>query len=381
MTRSAGFVPTIHPDSGPVPLGAFAHQDLDSVRLILRGTSVVDWYRLHLTEEAACSALLEVNGFELSNPVDRRRLDALRDQACTYLRTHLNYRLPASVVGDPDSGERRPDVPQLLRLASGAGRRSERFAACLVLKVMHIIQYVEARELRSVLPISNEELAILVRARIERVVRGLNERGFPILEFSGNTKELASLVSKLLARRRTQAAQVFDRLRFRFVVERMEDIPSLVLALSRELFPFNYIVPEQSDNTLIDVDHMLSRAGNLIATGTGTRPPDKDLNEVAKAMPGGPRRNEFSGPDYRVVNFVAEVPVPVDKITTTTARLGRIVYAAVEFQIVDRATARANERGANRHTLYKRRQLKSVKTRLERGKRKTSSVAGPHLVG
>jgi uncharacterized protein (TIGR04552 family) len=41
----------------------------------------------------------------------------------------------------------------------------------------------------------------------------------------------------------------------------------------------------------------------------------------------------------------------------------------VEFQILDRETARQNEEGENSHELYKRRQRSIVEKRLKRGAR------------
>ncbi|CAN0596158.1 unnamed protein product, partial [Laminaria digitata] len=40
-------VPTLHPRPGVVPLGRIETHDLDVLRLVLRGSSVVDWYRMH----------------------------------------------------------------------------------------------------------------------------------------------------------------------------------------------------------------------------------------------------------------------------------------------------------------------------------------------
>src|SRR5215472_6193213 len=180
-------------------------------------------------------------------------------RAVQYLHEHLRYRVPEEI-------ERCGDVMQLFEYASGTrGRRKDRLYACLALKVMHIIHHVDAYELLSMLPISHAEMAVLMQAKIERVVRGLIERNFPIVEFSGNTKAPYSVVSKLLAKKDTQSAKVFVELRFRFVVERMEDVPSLLLALTRELMPFNYLVPNQADNSLLDLDRLLARAGNLSA--------------------------------------------------------------------------------------------------------------------
>jgi hypothetical protein len=119
----------------------------------------------------------------------------------------------------------------------------------------------------------------------------------------------------------------------------------VLLALVRELVPFNYVVPSQSDNTLVDLDHVLVRAGNLAAirvaqeTRGGLNEPDCPDFLLSK--------NEFSGPDYRIVHFVAEVPVRIDRVlpvqTPRLSGLGPVVFGTTEFQVVDRATALRNE--------------------------------------
>lgn len=349
-----------------MPLGRFGLLEIDALRLLLRGGSVVDWFRLHFTNDDEIRAFLRVNELDPESATDRARLADLQARAVEYLTGHLKYRVPDTV--------RDADVVELFELASGKGRRTYRLHACLTLKVMHIFHHVEAHELLSMLPISHAEIGVLLHAKMERVVRGLLERRFPIVDFSGSTKSFYSTVSKLLAKKHTQAAQVFDRQRFRIVVERLEDIPPLLVALMRELIPFNYVVPSQSENTLVNADDMMIRSGNLSAIRA-----DRDPSMLNEAEPverkAGPQ-NEFSGRSFRIVNFVAQVPIRVDRVVPfQSARLmglGPIVFGTLELQVVDRATALKNESGQNRHTLYKRRQLARVRERLERGKRKKS---------
>lgn len=357
----------MHQSADVVPLGRFDLHDLDTMRLLLRGSSIVDWYRLHFRTKEEIEAFVRVNELDPDRSEDQARLRDIQRRAIQYLREHLGYRVPEEI-------ERTADVRTLFEYASGTkGRRRDRLYACLTLKVMHIIHHVEAYELLSMLPISHAEIAVLMRGKIERVVRGLLERNFPIVEFSGNTKASYSVWSKLLAKKDTQSAQVFDKLRFMFVVERLEDIPSLLLALTRELMPFNYLVPSQADNSLVDIDRLLTRAGNLAAI-RALQDEDPDLNEEPSPDVLKARKNEFSGPDYRVVNFVADVPLRVDRVLSFQSPrlkgLGGVVFTAVEFQVVDRMTADTNEMGENKHSLYKQRQRAKVKERLERGKRR-----------
>jgi uncharacterized protein (TIGR04552 family) len=147
--------------------------------------------------------------------------------------------------------------------------------------------------------------------------------------------------------------------------------------------PFNYIMPSQADNSLVDIDRVLTRAGNLAAI-RALQDKDPDLNEEPSEETFTARRNEFSGPDYRVVNFVADVPLRIDRVLSFQSPrlkgLGGIVFTAVEFQIVDRMTAETNELGENKHSLYKQRQRGKVKERLERGKRrKIRAPRGEHI--
>jgi uncharacterized protein (TIGR04552 family) len=355
----------IHPSHDVMPLGRLGHHEIDVLRLLLKGASVVDWFRLHLADADEIDAYLRVNELEPNDPEDRARLAALRKKAVVYLVEHLGYKVP-EVIADGD-------FRSLVLYAAGKGRRAYRMYACMALKVMHIIHYTEAHELLSMLPISDAELAILLTAKVERVVRGLLERNFPLVEFTGNTKTDYSILSKLLAKKSTQATALFDKVRFRFVVARREDIPPLLVAITRELVPFNYLVPNQAENTLVDIESMLVRAGNLPAI-RARKNEDSDLNESGDDVQ-GESKNEFSGPDYRIVNFVAEVPIRADRILSFEGNprledLGRVVFGTVEFQVVDHVTAKSNEIGENKHSLYKRRQLLKVQERLERGKRK-----------
>lgn len=354
---------SVHPGSEVVPLAAIGPTDFDVLRHILRGSSVVDWVRLHFRSAEEIRAFLRVNGFDPDDEADRARLEQVRAKALHFL-TDLSYRrIPERI--------KAADTFALLELASGRGRRVHRFYACLTLKVMHIIHYTEAHELFSRLPLSNAELAVLLRGKIEHRVRGLIERGFPIVAFSGGVKTQSSVVAKLLAKVDTQAAQVFDKLRFRFVVQRMEDVPSLIIGLTRELLPFNYLVPRQSHNTLLDLDAMLVRAGNLLAIREA-RGESLKLNEPGGEAVLSPRTNECSGPTYRVVHFISEIPVRIDRVLplrgVTLRDRGGVSYGTVEFQISDAQTAQQNESGENRHALYKRRQLRRVRQRLERGR-------------
>ena len=107
-------------------------------------------------------------------------------------------------------------------LASSSGHRQ--MCACAILKCMHIVHHLEGRELLFMLPFSDQELFHLVEEKVYRVMGGMLAHGFPILEFIGGRKNKDSLYSKLLSKKETHAAQIYDKLRFRIVTRSQNDV-------------------------------------------------------------------------------------------------------------------------------------------------------------
>ena len=229
----------------------------------------------------------------------------------------------------------------------------------MLLKVMHIIYHLDARELRTTLAVSDNQIFSLVEESVTLMIDALRTAGVPIVEFSWSRKTKESLITKMLVKRETNAARVFDRLRFRLIVREPGDLVPALHIMLRRCIPFNYIVPGQTVNTLIDLNSLavLPRAEDSFeASGD-----DDD---------GGGSGNEFSGSNYRILNFVADLPVRLASVVTDGAALdesrGRVVFVLAEFQIMDQRTAESNERGDNSHVRYKQRQHQHVRVRLLR---------------
>ena len=334
--------------------------ELEIIRLILRGGSVVDWKRLVFSHRDEVDHFLHLSLLDLADPRDERRLRSILAQAVAYLRNAFGYRV-AVPVAQP------VDVRDLFLLASGALEPHKyRRIACVVLKVMHVIHHLEARELLFRTPVREADLADKVGQRVMGEARRMKELGFPIVEFHGNLKTRDSLVTKLMAKRESVAAQIFDRVRFRIVTEKKEQIAPVLHHLTQTLFPFNYVVPGQTRNNLVRFRQLLAvhpRAEELALELQA--PLDLEAND-RKPL------NEFSARDYRMLNFVVDLPVRIDEYLPAASAspgedLGRVVFALVEFQVLDAATARANEEGESSHDRYKKRQLKTVLRRLSRG--------------
>ncbi len=342
------------------PLERMGIEELEALRLVLRGGSVIDWRRLDFRESPEVDRFLRLSLFEPDDSRDERRLRSILSQAVDYLRTAFGYRVAEPVA-------RPADVRDLFLLASGVAEpKRYRRIACVVLKVMHVIHHLEARELLFRTAIREADLAERVHRRVMAVADRMREDGLPVVEFGGSTKTRGSLVTKLLAKRETVAAQIFDRVRYRIVAEKRDQIPSVVWYLMQTLFPFNFAVPGQTQNSLVRFADLLAEHPRGAAIAADLQLP----LEAEKRDPAAPR-NEFSGARYRVLNFVVDLPVRIDDLLPPldpmSDELGRIVFSMVELQVMDAATARTNELGDASHEKYKRRQLKRVLRRLSRG--------------
>ncbi|MEZ4237252.1 MAG: TIGR04552 family protein [Myxococcota bacterium] len=328
-------------------------QDVASIRLLLSGTSVVDWQRLAFRSLDEVDAFLASHLLDARDPEDAERLRYVFNEAVSYLEEQLHLKFPAEL--------RNPgDVRHVFLWASQwGGFRRTQILSCVVLKLMHIIHHMEAADLRFRTAFAEEQLIAIAHRRILGQVRSLQESGVPIVAFYGSRKSRSSIITKLIAKREAVAATVFDKLRFRVVVPRHADLAPTLACFCRELFPFNYVVPGQSHNNLLDPDRLDDYLAEADRQADRT---DAGASETPK--------NEFSGASYRAINWIVDYPVRLENNTLPerfSFELGRVVYVNAEFQLLDEDTARNNEQGENAHILYKARQHRRVAARLKRG--------------
>jgi uncharacterized protein (TIGR04552 family) len=337
----------------------FTLGDLTGIRNVLRGGSVIDWHRLYFQDREEVDRFLRVNELDPNDPDDMRRLGELRELAVEYCERHLGFHIPDEVAhGVP--------ARDLLLIASQKGKR--RTYACIVLKAMHVMHHLSGRELLTKLPVSDDQIFHLIEDKVLRTVEEIKAVGCPVVEFEWSRKHLDSLITKLLAKKESIAADVYDKLRFRMITASEDQLIFILRELTQRLVPFNYVIPGQSVNDIIKIRETLGKSPALARF----LPDITDLAAVAADKKPSPL-NEFSGPGYRVINFVADLPVRMDKYLCRTpddplfVENGTIVFVLTEFQIIDARTAENNEAGENSHDRYKERQFARVKARLMHG--------------
>lgn len=353
-------VPGILPDG-------LSLSDLEAVRLILRGGSVVDWHRLNLDSDDEVDRFLTVNGFDPLESEDMERLDYLRECAIGYLRGVFRYCFPPEIAKDASARD-------LLRIASSESEFQA--LACVLLKVMHIVNHIESQELHHHLPVSENDLFERAEKAVTRVVRELQDAGAPIVRYEASRKSRNSLITKLLAKKASLASQVFDRVRFRIITRTAADLVPVLSYLKDRILPYNYVIPGESRNEILHAEDFLQTP--VILGEEGHRLRFQFEMEDASA---DRESNLFSSSSFRMINFIVDMPIQVKDVIRNAdnpvmKRLGSRIFLLVEFQMFDQATWHENERGDANHEAYKDRQHWAVLRRLMHG-----GGFGPNFVG
>ncbi len=321
--------------------------DVDAVRLLLSGQSVIDWHRLSFADHAEVDRFLRLNELDPESDEEMGRLEDIRADAVDYLSRAFAMAIPDEVAADLPARD-------LFLVASSHGPHQK--WACVVLKVMHIIQHINGRAGLLKMSVSDEIIFREIELKVMQVVEQLRAAGAPLTEWEWSRKPRDSQITKLLAKRSTLAANIYDKLRFRLIVPEPEDLVPMLATLTRQLIPFNYVVPGESLNQLVDLEEAIRK---------------QIVNPTVSQAIKIPSLNEFSGPEYRIVNFVADLPLRIERLLPKSdlpSELTHVVFVLTEFQIADKETALRNESGASSHEAYKARQHERVRMRLFRDK-------------
>jgi uncharacterized protein (TIGR04552 family) len=346
------------PSPSLLDLSQLPPQDRTILKVVLKGRSVIDSPRLHMASAEEAREFLKVNEFDVSRPKDLERLQAIHLEAVSYLQRELKFDIAPEIL---DSGK----ILDLFLIASNAKDKSLQKQACAVLKTMNIVNHIDGRELLYNCPISVRDLFSLAEDKVERSLSALQRSAggsgpTPLLRYTGGRTPKESVITKLLCKRETIAAQVYDRVRYRIVTRRREDIGTVLLHLFRTVLPFNYVIPGASVNQLLATAGSERLRKNLISI-------KKALSKTSWTSTG---TMEYSGRNYKVCKFVVDIPVRMDNFLAQTSgapyrdSLGTVAYVLVEFQIVDEATDAANNAGESSHEKYKTRQKRGVLRRL-----------------
>ncbi|MEM9492364.1 MAG: TIGR04552 family protein, partial [Myxococcota bacterium] len=133
----------------PLTLDELSVADLESIRIMLRGGSVIDWHQLEFHDHGDVDRFLRVNEFDPESEVEMTRLEELRADAVDYLARAFQMTIPDEVAYAVPARD-------LFLMASRRGKHKR--AACVVLKVMHIVNHLAGREAMVRLPIADDQV-------------------------------------------------------------------------------------------------------------------------------------------------------------------------------------------------------------------------------
>jgi len=350
-----------------VKLSNLTLSDLESIRLILRGGSIIDWKRLNFKTAEEINRFLRTNGYDPTDKEDIRRLILLKNRALQYLEGTFKYEFPKNL-------RTMNDIHRLFLNASN-WREYNRLQvfSCMVLKVMNIINHIDGRALLGYIDVTPNDLTNYVTDTIYSRLKKMQESGLPIVAYSGGEKSKSSMVTKLLSKQESIASQIFDRVRFRVITEKQEDVLPMLSYLKDEFIAVNYVIPGQSVNNLLNYIDTLKKNVRL-------KPHIKDLqtdigieDEIRiKDFQERRKLNVFSADTYHVINFVFDMPLRMTEFSPKFKdfrhdEFGNIIFSLIEIQVVDQMTDTKNQEGEASHERYKQRQIDRVWYRLVRG--------------
>jgi uncharacterized protein (TIGR04552 family) len=282
-------------------------------------------------------------GFEPEDNADQAQLNTFRDEAIDYLRRHHDLSI-ASVFT-------KTDVVSLIVVASGTGRKQA--LACAILKVMCVLFHLRATRGTHAVANTHQGSIHYAEEKVYQLVGSMMSEGYPVTEFVGGRKSMDSALTKVLHKQMVFASTINDRLRFRIVTRTRDDLLPILNHLLGKLFPFVYVVPGSSTNTLLDFDEYCKSHVVL-------RSRYADIRRYGGSSSVEPNV-------FRVLKFAVDMPVRMpdswQELHSTDSYFGRIEFFRAEIQVLDAETEALNEISSP-HGIYKREQKSSVLKRL-----------------
>ncbi len=234
---------------------------------------------------------------------------------------------------------------------------------------MHVLHHLAGRELLTKLPVSGDQIFHLVEEKVLRTVEEIKGVGCPVVEFEWSRKHADSLITKLLAKKESIAADVYDNLRFRMITNTEEQLVFVLRELTEAARPLQLRHPgsvgERHRQDSRDARRARRRCSGSCRRSPTSRRSRPTRSRRRRTSSRGPATgSSTSWPTCRCASTSTFAARPTIRSSPSTAR---IVFVLTEFQIIDARTAENNERGENSHDKYKERQAARVKARLMHG--------------
>lgn len=336
--------------------------DWATLGAIVSGGSAIDLPRLEITEESGARSFLTGYGLDPEQEGDRAELAKILRLARTFIEEVL---LPWHALTEIPS--QLPDRPVDLLLSASRITDPMRAWSCSMLRVCHAVAHA--------LFLPGRDKVTNALAQVEsRFREHLNEEdGRPYLgdlplhsiRFKSG-KPWNSLLMKLLCKKDNVAEEIYDHLGVRIITRSKVEALEVVRYLrDHHLVPFPNVKPSRSTNSLLDLEGLQARHVQLWQELEDGRIDPATylarLEEFASQpfLPVDRRRNPFSDPDRRALQFTARVLIRHE----TQGSVERFFFP-FEVQILDKTSWEAGLRGRASHEEYRARQREDARRRV-----------------
>jgi uncharacterized protein (TIGR04552 family) len=344
---------------------------------IANGKSAIDLGALALRNLHDARQFVREYGFDLDQPAAVTLIRRAHAEAVDFIRATFLTPEQASLI-PPEVAT--PDDPlNLLVYASLRGQQVDvrRMWACVVLKVMHGIFYIDNNlKLRHFHAIRAQ-----VFGTLDEVIRQQGEQHYltdgevclPLLHYDRkDNKGRNSILLKLLQKAAYLAADIFDHLGVRLVfATRAECLLALRTLQRAHVLSVTNVDAERSRNTLLDLDAakqvfckyraQLERADHYPLDLL--RQMDTELAEIAQ--PQTRCDNPHSGSGFNSIQVTVRKMIHVQQLDAAPEQDYDVgFFFEYEIQLMDEASYQRSLSGPASHAAYKQRQVDTARTRV-----------------
>jgi len=347
--------------------------DPSVLEIILGAKSTIDLPKLSVHSREEAIQFIFTYGYDISDYKDSKILWRTHRMAVEILEEEIldfGEELPAKVRNK----EELEDITDLLILASYADGSTLQKYACAVLTVMHMIIHLENDLFTS---FTDDIQYQILRPIQEHIVMGEkdtpylgNNSEIELVDFSIKPfKQTKSGVIKLLARDKTVAMTLLDRVGMRFITKSVYDIFRVIKYLvDHHLISFPQTIVGQSKNLICPVEVFIEAQESFVEGASEQENFEKfntALNAKIKAWSDEGNKlaskNEFTSKDFKFIKFISRRFLKIDRGPDKEPLK---FFYPFEVQILDNQTFLENENSEASHKSYKERQRRRARHRL-----------------
>ncbi|MBB5205038.1 uncharacterized protein (TIGR04562 family) [Inhella inkyongensis] len=354
---------------------------------IAEGVSAIDLGALALRQMSDARQFAREYGYDMDSPAVQDYVRRIQQEAVGFVRSHFlapeQAALLPACVAEPE------DPLNLLLLASQRVHRfdAERAWACVLLKVMHGLFYIDNNlKLRHFEAIRQQVFAgldALIHTEGEQQYLSDGQTWLPLVHLDRKrNKGRHSILLKLLQKPEYVAADIHDHLGLRLTLgTRIECLLALELLRRAHVVSVTNLEVSRTRNTLLDLaaaKAVFARYRALLERSSG-HPTEllarMDAELAAQAQAQRRADNPHSAAEFSSLQLTVR-----KMIHLPTSEVGRMsvnalddllqgaddvsFFFAFEIQLMDAASFEKSQQGAASHEAYKKRQVDTARRRV-----------------